>query len=193
MPQVGEGKAVRPPPPIYPLTWEDYMLTAERLREVLDCFPDTGVFVWKIQPNGRIKPGSIAGNVIPPTKRCNTSYVRIGVDNVSYRAHRLAFLYMTGSFPTFHLDHKDTDGTNNRWSNIREATPSQNRMNTKNPSTNKTGLKGVTLYADGIRFVAAIKVSGKRYHLGIFKTPEDAHDAYCAASRRLHGDFGRIE
>lgn len=91
------------------------MLTAERLREVLEYDPAIGVFRWLIKPCGQISIGDIAGC------RHGEGYVQIRVIGRIYLAHRLAWLYMTGEWPISLIDHRNLDRSDNRWSNLREA------------------------------------------------------------------------
>jgi len=91
--------------------------------------------------------------------------------------------------PGNQADHANGDSLDNRRPNLREATPSQNACNRVKP--NPTGYKGVRPH--GRRFVASIKTAGKRKHLGVFDTPEDASAAYRAAAHRFHGEFARFE
>lgn len=89
------------------------------------------------------------------------------------------------------VDHRDGDGLNNRRMNLRVATKSQNQSNRKTSILSQTGLKGVTPYKRDGTWHARISLNGRRISLGYYKTPEDAHSAYCNASAKLHGEFGR--
>lgn len=126
--------------------------------------------------------GSVAGS---PTTR---GYICIKVDWRLYRASRLAWLYMTGAWPTGLIDHQDLKTNNNSWSNLREATHSLNAANSrqKRPAIPK----GVTI--SGGRIIAQIKVRGRRRYLGDFKTVEDAHAAYAVSAREAFGQFSRM-
>lgn len=86
------------------------------------------------------------------------------------------------------VDHIDGDGLNNRRSNIRLATNSQNSMNKGILSNNQTGYKGVVRRKNG-EYTAKITVNGKRTFLGTFDTAIEAYEAYCAAAKDLHGEF----
>ena len=100
-------------------------------------------------------------------------------------AHRLAFLYMTGRFPKVDVDHEDTIKHHNWWSNLREATRSQNMQNQrKSQLNNKLGLLGV--HSQNGKFIAQIGINGKQTYIGNFNTPEEAHIAYLNAKRELH-------
>ena len=91
------------------------------------------------------------------------------------------------------IDHCDGDGINNRKSNLRVASKSQNQANRKTSKLNISGFKGVSPYKRNGTWHARISKGGKRFCLGYYKTPEEAHSAYINASRELHGSFGRTE
>lgn len=106
--------------------------------------------------------------------------------------HRLAWLYMTGEWPTDEIDHRDRDPSNNRWSNLREATHKQNLSNQGIHSNNRLGIRGVEKH--GKRFRAYLGVEGKKVILGWFDTAEEAGAARDAAGRDMRGEFyPRIE
>jgi hypothetical protein len=160
-------------------------LKASRLRELLHYDPDTGIFAWRVGRQGTPQ-GSIAGN------RRRDGRVLIGIDQVRYMAHRLAWLYVTGQFPDTDLDHKDCDPSNNRFDNLRPATFSQNQRNQPTPRNNTSGFKGVTFHKQRGRWRAQIKHKGKVKHLGLFDTPQEAHQAYCKAATEIDPQFARF-
>ena len=92
----------------------------EYLCSVLHYEPDTGVFTWT---NKKYHIGRTAG--------ANTAYGyrTIHIDGQNYFAHRIAFKMMEGREPLEEIDHINNDGTDNRWSNLREATRSENLLN----------------------------------------------------------------
>ena len=101
---------------------------------------------------------------------------------------------MTGSWPNGFLDHKNGVRSDNRWHNLRIANKSQNAANSKTNIRNRLGLKGVVaVVPEGSRFKANIKKNGKKKHLGVFATPEEAHAAYCKAAKEVYGEFSRTE
>lgn len=154
-------------------------LTQERLKEVLDYNPTTGLFTWKIQTSHRIRAGDVASAL------SDEGYIRLSIDYRRYYAQRLAWLYMTGKWPREQIDHKNTIRTDNRWENLRAATNQFNNQNRRKAHrTNKTGLLGVRPYLK--KFVARISSNGEEHHLGVFLTPELAHAAYVEAKRELH-------
>lgn len=164
------------------------MLTTAELRERMIYEPDTGLFRWRASPSVwlKIKPGDVAGT------RTNQGYWQISIGNRRYRACRLAWLYVTGEWPSLQVDHIDGDRLNNRWANLRLATVAQNQMNTAMRRRNKVGLKGVVQNKAG-RFEAYIKAGGKSRNLGTFATPQLAHAAYAAAAVNLFGEFARLQ
>lgn len=160
------------------------MLNAERLREVLYYAPDTGIFTRRIrQPKTRV--GDVAGGTD------TRGYIVINVDGRRYRAARLAWLYMTGSWPTHVVDHIDGNRANDQWANLRAATHNENMRNTKLRSDNTSGLKGAYWIARNKRWRSQIQVDRRLQHLGYFDTAEEAHAAYCRAAEALHGEFAR--
>lgn len=161
-------------------------LTQSRLKELLHYDPETGVFIWRIRRGGTIQSGSVAGS---KQIRKNLFYVRIVIDLKPYYAHRLAWIYMTGKDSNNEIDHKDTNGLNNRWDNLREATRSQNMANSKCRNTNVSGFKGASLH--GSRWRSQITFKRQNFVLGQYDTPEEAHAAYCEAAMRLYGNFAR--
>ena len=160
--------------------------TAERVRELLDYNPLTGVFLWRVSPSRNTPDGSVAG------ADCE-GYRLIRVAGGRYKGHQIAWLYMTGEWPTSRIDHEDTNRGNNIWANLRLATNSQNKANMGKRADNKSGFKGVSWYKPTKKWVAQIGCNGKREALGYFTDPEKAHSAYCEAAKRLFGEFARFE
>lgn len=152
-------------------------LTQERLKELLEYNPDTGVFVWIDKRNGAVNVGDIAGHVEIDRRR--GTYIRITIDHIKHSAHRLAFLYMTRLIPN-EIDHINRDGTDNRWSNLRDTCRVSNNRNKGRKNSNKSGITGVR--SRGTRWIAEIRVGGKKKHLyqGVSK-----HDAILA---RYHAE-----
>jgi hypothetical protein len=93
----------------------------------------------------------------------------------------------------FQTDHIDGNGLNNRRDNLRHATNSQNQHNRPAYKTNKSGFKGVCWLKTQKKWQAQISCKGKKHHLGNFDCPELAHEAYVAASKKLHGKFSKTE
>lgn len=110
-----------------------------------------------------------------------------------YYAHRLAWFYQTGGWPKDEIDHKNGIPSDNRWKNLREATRSNQLHNTRMRSDNTSGYKGVCWAKKEGRWLASITLHGKSKFIGYYETPKKAHAAYCAAAKRLHGEFARTK
>lgn len=91
------------------------------------------------------------------------------------------------------VDHINGDGLDNRRENLRIATSSQNKANTPKYKNNTSGYKGVTFNKPLGKWTARIQFKKVYYHLGVFDTPEEGHQAYCAAAERLHGEFANTD
>lgn len=162
------------------------MITADRLREVINYNPETGEFRWRVTLSQRALAGSIAG--------CNSpeKYVRIRIDGKLYHGHRLAWLYVHGDLPPSGVDHKNLQRGDNRITNLRPATTSQNCANRGLDKNNTSGVKGVSWYSTKGKWVAKIYCQGRKHSLGSFDSKEAAAFAYAKAASRLFGEFARL-
>lgn len=142
-------------------------LTEERLKELFTYDPETGHFVRKIKVAARTRVGEVAGS-------SHEGYIRMTVDRKSYQAHRLAYLYMTGSFPTGIVDHIDHDKSNNRWENLRIVSHQENCKNFSLNQNNTSGQTGVYWHKRDKKWIAFIYVDGIKKHIGSFKDKDDA-------------------
>lgn len=163
------------------------MLTVERVREALDYDPETGVFTWRKKIARKVVVGKIAGNIVDAR-----GYRKIMIDGGRHYAHRLAFLYMTGDWPSEYVDHADGDPSNNAWANLREATRSQNMHNVGILATNTSGAKGVSWNKREKCWRAYIRCDGKQLQLGSFASFAMAKRVHDLAARDIHGKFARL-
>jgi hypothetical protein len=163
-------------------------LSEERLREILHYDPETGEFRWLERLGYSIRVGDIAGCLNKVT-----GYRVITVCGRTYKAHQLAWLYMTGTWVRPTIDHRDLDRANNRWSNLRRATMSANGANRRRLPNNTSGFKGVHQDRQSGRWVARVRKDGQTHYLGRFATAQAAHEAYVAGAKRLFGEFARAE
>lgn len=157
------------------------MITQERLKELFHYDSGTGIFTRKVQTSSRAKIGMVVGC---PDRH---GHLLCRVDGKRYSLHRLAWLYVTGEFPVMEIDHISGEKSDNRFLNLREADRSLNMQNIiRASSNNKTGLLGVVSTRNPRTFLARIRVNGRNMHLGSFRTPQEAHEAYVSAKRQFH-------
>lgn len=157
----------------------------DRVMELLSYCSDTGLFYWRVdrltgKGMRKIKTGSIAGTT-------RKGYTLIGIDGVQYSAHRLAWLVVYDDWPLCDLDHINRVRTDNRISNLRSATRSQNLANSSLRSDNTTGSKGIWYWAARKKWKAYLR--GRT--LGYFHSKDEALAAYDAAAKREFGPFAR--
>lgn len=160
----------------------DTILTRQRVKELFNYNPETGVFTWKVGRSNVVKVGDIAGS-----KNHVKQYVSIKIDHMHYMAHRLAWLYSFGVLPKHQIDHIDGNRKNNKLSNLREATNSENQQNLRRPSTaNTSGYIGVSFSKAAKKWKATICLNKKIIHLGVYETPEIAREVYLKAKKLMH-------
>jgi len=157
------------------------MITQQKVKELFKYNAEAGVLTNRTN-RARSKSGDVAGWVNP-----SLGYRYISIQYKQYLAHRLIWLYVNGSMPNGQIDHINGVVDDNRIENLRDATRSENRRNSKMYSNNKIGFKGVT--RNGRMFAAAIYANKKQNFIGNFSTPEDAHKAYCEKADELFGEF----
>ena len=161
-------------------------LTQEELKRVLKYDCKTGVFTWKVNPCKNMKSGTVAGSVH------SRGYRYISIGEKKYLAHRLAWLYAHGCMPPDQVDHINGRKGDDRLINIRLANRSENQQNKYKPkSDSKSGFLGVCFSKRDKKWKAQIHLGGRNTHLGLFFTPEDAHQAYLEAKRVKH-PFGML-
>lgn len=161
-------------------------LTQQRLKQLLCYDPESGLFK-RAMPSKGPKPQDGVGWTR------DGGYRMITVDGRPYRAHRLAWLYVHGKWPVEHIDHINGITSDNRVTNLREASVQQNLANSKKPITNTSGYKGVSWHKAAKKWAARIRSEGGTRHLGLYETAEEAHAAYCAEAQRTKGEFARTE
>ena len=154
------------------------MITQIRLRELLRYAPETGEFTWKVS-HPRAKAGAVAGTTD------HYGYVVIRLDGHLYKAHRLAWLYVQGVWPSKNIDHINRIKNDNRMENLRLADQSINMHNVDVRVNSKSGVAGVTWRADRKKWNARIKVGYKNFNLGLFDDMAAAVAARRAAEVRL--------
>lgn len=151
-------------------------LTQELVRELFDYDQETGVLTWKDRVNKGLNVpcqhnGKIAGGID------SEGYIAVGVENKTYRAHRIIWLWWYGYFPKNDIDHVDRVRHHNWLKNLRESSRKFNNQNSVNPRNNTSGVKGVTWKSNPKLWAAQISIDNKSKHIGYFK---DFDDAVCA-------------
>ena len=103
------------------------------------------------------------------------------------RMHRL----IMNAKPCEEVDHIHHLTLDNRKSELRLCTGSQNKCNSGKHADNASGYKGICWLKHEQKWVSRIMLNGKVRYLGRYATPEAAHEAYCKAALELHGEFAR--
>lgn len=150
------------------------VVTAERLREVLEYKKETGQFIWRVKTGARVRIGAVAGCL---QKGSGGGYRVIHIDGRSYKAARLAWLYMTGAWPTEEVDHDNRDRSDDRWANLLDRTSAQNKENTKRRATNQSGHRCISYFTRTGKWSVRIAKEGTNHWVGYFDTLEAAIDA----------------
>jgi len=155
-------------------------LTQSQLKELLHYDPDTGIFTNKVTRNRGALIGDQAG------ANHSKGYRIIAINRKSYLVHRLAWLYTYGSWPKCQLDHINRIKNDNRISNLREVSDSQNHQNVGLQSNNISGFKGVCWHKRRCTWHVQIKLNNKHIFLGYFKSLDDAIAVRKQAEEQLH-------
>ena len=154
------------------------------LRATFNYRADTGVLTRAIDIC-HFLAGSVVGGVCPAS-----GYHRLRFKGQSFKAHRVIWAIAYGYFPDVEIDHINGVKTDNRLSNLRLATHTQNMQNASLRKDNKLGLKGVM--KRGGKYLATIAVGGKTKYLGSFGSEAEAHNAYCVAAKKNFGEFANF-
>lgn len=160
-------------------------LTQEILKELLAYDPRTGIFEWNVS-RGTVNKGDVAGYL-------SEGYVSIKVFEKPYKAHNLAFLYMTGKFPKNQCDHINRVKNDNRWTNLRDVIISDNQKNMPLRKDSKTGIPGVRWCKRDKKYVVNIGHNGRQVYLGGFNNIFDAAACRIKANKEYgyHENHGR--
>jgi hypothetical protein len=161
-------------------------LTLERLYELLDYDPDTGIFRWRVDRYAHKCAGKIAGS-----NRSPRGYRYISIDNHGWRASRLAWFYVHGFWPPDQIDHIDVHGPHDddRIANLRLANSSQNTANRRKFTNSASPYKGVLFKKSKNQWIARVQVNGRRIERSGFKSAEQAFEAYRRLAAQHFGPF----
>lgn len=163
------------------------------LKEILNYNPETGIFTWKSR-RPRIRVGQIAGS------KNNERYVNIKIDGILYKAHRLAWLYMTGEWPKDQIDHINGIRDDNRFCNLREVTNASNQWNKTHNKNNKAGYKNLYVYRNKRTGLSYWRV-GIKHNKSVYVKhfPHNDDGLQLAIHHRneklkeLHGDYCKLD
>jgi len=158
------------------------MITQSELKKLLRYDSNSGKFYSLVQ-RGPLIVGSEAGSLN------SEGYIILGIYGYSSAAHRLAWLYMTGSMPADQIDHINGDRSDNKFSNLRECSTSENQHNRKLGPKNRSGFKGVCWKKKIEKWAASATHNGKPIHIGYFTDPKEAAAEYDKVSLELFGEF----
>lgn len=158
----------------------------ETLKQYLNYNPDTGEFTRLIVTSNRAGLGKCSS-------QRKDGYYRIQINGKRYYAHRLAFLYMTGSWPKYTVDHIDGDTSNNRWANLRDVRHAVNIQNRTRPNRDSTtGYLGVYYSKKDKKYIAQCMMNTKSYVFGYFNDPLQASIAVIQGKKNLAGDIADV-
>ena len=168
----------------------------EYLRQCFDYDPETGILRWRERPREHFRTDRgclifnwrFAGKAAGTLSKRGYVGVHLRGHPHSMMAHRIAWKMQTGD-DTPLVEHEDKDPSNNAWSNLRVATQSQNCCNTPKRSRRKCPELPKGVCQKRGRFTARVTFQRTNYNLGCFDTPEEAHEAYCAKAKEIHGEF----
>lgn len=152
------------------------------LRSVLDYDAGSGVFTWKVRPSRRVYAGDVAGT------RDKEGYTVIKFQRRLYFAHRLAWMYCFGHWPTQRIDHINQVKSDNRIENLRDVSHAANMCNISEICMTKTGVRGVTKPKN--RYCATINFGGVQRRIGWYDTCAEAKSAYQVAKLQRDAAIG---
>ncbi len=155
-------------------------LTQQRLKELFDYDPETGIVTRRITVGSRAKKGAVVGS------DDGNGYLQVWIDGKKYRLHRVIWFWVYGAWPEDEVDHRDLKRANNRLKNLVPLTHMQNMHNGPKRCTNTSGYVGVSRTPNGNSWIARITVGYKNLNLGTFENIDQAAAAYSAARCIYH-------
>ena len=170
-------------------------LTFEFVNQCLNYCPESGSLTWKDRPREHFKTkrgwsvfksqfkGNDAGTVN------KQGYLQVCISHKLYRSHRIGWLLSTGKWPIHQIDHINNNRVDNRLCNLREATNTENSMNSGLRADNSSGIKGVSWNKRIQKWHARIYANKKFNHLGYFETTDEAKTTIQSHRKLHHGEF----
>lgn len=158
-------------------------LDLELIRTMLSYDFETGDLTWISNSRNSMKAGRVVNRPQPD------GYLYVKCKNQRFCAHRVAWALHYGEWPATPLDHINMNRSDNRISNLRLASVTENNRNRVRQRNNTSGHKGVSLHKPTGKYVAKLTTNKVTKHLGTFSTLEEAGAAYQAAAKEMHGEF----
>lgn len=167
----------------------------EYLKECFDYDAESGLLTWRGRPRAHFVStqamntfnANFKGRLAGHTDR--RGYLFVHVEGKLWLAHRVIWKMVRGVDPAGHVDHRDNNKSNNRFSNLREASHQQNSFNRGASAKSRTGVKGVTWDASRCKYAAWVTVEGRTKSVGRYSSIREAQDAQVAAERTAYGEF----
>lgn len=153
-------------------------LTQEKVREMFDYDPETGILTWRIS-----RYPSKAGDVVESLDE--RGYNRVHINRKGYRAHRIIWLWYYGFFPENGIDHINRNCGDNRINNLREVSYQCNARNSKLPDNNRSGIRGVCIDRRRNKFLSSMMVNKKTCYFGMYNDLTEAVAHRLAAEQCL--------
>lgn len=160
-------------------------LGVKQLFDFLNYEPKTGAFTWRVDMQRGSKAGDVAGNV-----NCR-GYRSIWINGLQFFAHRIAWAMSHGEWPELDIDHINENKSDNRISNLRHASRSENMFNRGKNKNNTSGVKGVSFCKCTGMWRAQMTLNRKPINIGRFKTKEEASEAYLNKAKEHRGEFAK--
>jgi hypothetical protein len=162
--------------------------TAHEAHNLFDYDKHSGAFTWKIRPCKNSPLGMRVGSID------SHGYRVLRYRGQRIACHRLAWLLVTGHWPSSQIDHINGDRSDNRFANLRDVPHHINMQNRRHAHRDNlsTGVLGVSYRKERLgtkNFCAKISIGKKSIHIGYFYTLDDARAAYISKKRELHPGF----
>ena len=156
------------------------MIDQETVKKLFHYDAESGILIWRFGNGRNVKPWQEV------KAKNGNGYYTAKIHGKSYLAHRLAWLYVHGSFPNKYIDHKNRIRNDNRLCNLRDVNTTDNAQNISLPSHNKSGYIGVSWIKSHNCWTVYVKVNKKNKWLGYYKNLDDAVAARKAGEKQYY-------